>query len=155
MKGNEKMIEHLNRLLAEELTAINQYMVHAEMADNWGYTRLHKQIEDRAMAEMRHAEKIIARIIFLEGRPTVNPPLTINIGAEVPKMHQNDRMLEEGAVRGYNDSIRLAVEIGDNGSRELLEAILAEEEQHLDELEAQLDEISQMGAQLYLAAQIK
>ncbi|UFS71658.1 bacterioferritin [Geomonas sp. RF6] len=154
MKGNEKMIEHLNRLLAEELTAINQYMVHAEMAENWGYKRIHKQIEDRAMAEMRHAEKLIARIIFLEGRPTVNPPLTINIGSEVPKMHENDRLLEEGAIRGYNDSVRLAVEIGDNGTREILVAILAEEEEHIDELEAQLDEIAQMGPQNYLVAQI-
>ena len=154
MKGNEKIIEHLNLRLTEELTAINQYMVHAEMCDNWRYDRLHKQIEKRAIDEMKHAEKLIARILFLEGRPIVSNLNKIHIGGEVPKMHQNDRASEEEAIRGYNESIRLAVELGDNGSRELLEAILKEEEEHIDVIEAQLDQIKQMGVENYLVEQI-
>jgi bacterioferritin len=154
MKGNDKIIEHLNLRLAEELTAINQYMVHSEMCDNWGYDRLHQAIEKRAIDEMKHAEKLIARILFLEGRPIVSDLNKIHIGAEVPKMHENDRSAEEGAIKGYNESIRLAVEVGDNGSRELLEDILEEEEAHIDWLEAQLDQIKQMGPQNYLVEQI-
>jgi bacterioferritin len=154
MKGNEKIIEHLNTRLAEELTAINQYMVHSEMCDNWGYERLHKLIEKRAIDEMKHAEKLIARILFLDGRPTVSKLNKVHIGAEVPKMHQNDRSAEESAILGYNESIRLAVDVGDNGTRELLEAILKEEEDHIDNLEAQLDQISQMGIQNYLVEQL-
>ena len=154
MKGNDKIIEHLNQRLAEELTSINQYMVHSEMCDNWGYDRLHQAIEKRAIDEMKHAEKLIARILFLEGRPIVSDLNKIHIGAEVPKMHQNDWSAEEGAIKGYNESIRLAVEVGDNGSRELLEDILEEEEVHIDWLEAQLDQIKQMGPQNYLVEQI-
>jgi bacterioferritin len=154
MKGNEKIIEHLNLRLAEELTAINQYMVHSEMCDNWGYERLHKQIEKRAIEEMKHAEKLIARILFLDGRPIVSNLNKIHIGSEVPKMHSSDWHAEENAIKGYNESIKLAVEVGDNGSRELFEAILKEEEQHIDVLEAQLDQIKQMGEQNYLIEQI-
>lgn len=154
MKGHERIIEHLNLRLAEELTAINQYMVHAEMCDNWNYERLHKMIEKRAIDEMKHAEKLIARILFLDGRPIVSKLNSIHIGAEVPKMHENDRLAEEAAIKGYNESIRLAVELGDNGTRELLEAILKDEEAHIDLLEAQLDQIGQMGAQNYLVEQI-
>ena len=154
MKGNEQIIEHLNARLAEELTAINQYMVHSEMCDNWQYERLHKTIEKRAIDEMKHAEKLIARILFLEGRPIVSNLNKVHIGAEVPKMHDNDRQAEEAAIRGYNESIRLAVEVGDNGTRELLESILRDEEEHIDWIEAQLDQITQMGAQNYLVEQI-
>src|SRR5512144_1907662 len=154
MKGNEKVIEHLNARLTEELTAINQYMVHAEMCDNWGYERLHKMIEKRAIDEMKHAEKLIARILFLDGRPIVSNLNKIHIGAEVAKMHENDRLAEEDAIKGYNESIRLAVEVGDNGTRELLEGILKEEEDHIDELEAQLDQIKQLGIQNYLVEQL-
>jgi bacterioferritin len=154
MKGNEKIIEHLNLRLAEELTAINQYMVHSEMCDNWGYERLHKTIEKRAIDEMKHAEKLISRILFLEGRPIVSDLNKIHIGAEVPKMHENDKSAEESAIKGYNESIKLAVEVGDNGSRELLEDILEEEEAHIDWVEAQLDQIKQMGPQNYLVEQI-
>ena len=154
MKGNEKVIEHLNLRLAEELTAINQYMVHAEMCDNWGYERLHKMVEKRAIDEMKHAEKLIARILFLDGRPIVSNLNKVHIGAEVPKMHESDRGAEEDAIRGYNESIRLAVEVGDNGTRELLEAILKDEEGHIDLLEAQLDQIKQMGVQNYLVEQL-
>ena len=154
MKGNTKIIEHLNARLTEELTAINQYMVHAEMCDNWQYERLHKAIEKRAIDEMKHAEKLIARILFLEGIPIVSNLNKMHIGAVVEKMHANDREAEEGAIKGYNESIRLAVELGDNGTRELLEAILKDEEDHIDWIEAQIDQISQMGSQNYLVEQL-
>ena len=154
MKGNEKIIEHLNARLSEELTAVNQYMVHAEMCDNWGYKRLDDMIQKRAVDEMKHAEKLIARILFLEGRPIVSNLQKMHIGEEVPAMHKNDHSAEEGAIKGYNESIRLAVEVGDNGTRELLEAILKDEEDHIDKIEAQLDQIKQMGLQNYLVEQI-
>src|SRR5512138_2167707 len=154
MKGHEKIIEHLNLRLAEELTAINQYMVHAEMCDNWRYDRLHKIIEKRAIDEMKHAEKLIARILFLEGRPIVSELNKMHIGDEVPKMHANDHEAEFSAIKGYNESIRIAVELGDNGTRELLEGILKDEERHIDDIEAQLDQIKQMGVQNYLVEQL-
>ncbi len=153
MKGNERIIERLNARLADELTAINQYMVHAEMCDNWGYERLHEAIQSRAIEEMKHAEKLIARIIFLEGRPIVSNLNPIHIGAEVEAQHKNDWNAENDAIGAYNEDIRLAVELGDNGTRELLESILVEEEAHIDWIEAQLDQISQMGIQNYLAEQ--
>lgn len=154
MKGNEKLIEHLNARLAEELTAINQYMVHAELCDNWQYKRLDEVIEKRAITEMKHAEKLIARILFLEGRPIVSNLNKMQIGAEVPKMHEYDRGAEEAAIKGYNESIRLAAEVGDNGTRDLLLSILKDEEDHIDWIEAQLDQIKQMGLQNYLTEQI-
>ncbi len=154
MKGNEKIIKQLNARLAEELTAINQYMVHAEMCDNWNYKKLHDMIQKRAIDEMKHAEKLIARILFLEGRPIVSELKKMQIGAEVPKMHENDRGSEASAIKGYNESIRVAVEVGDNGTRELFESILKEEEGHIDMIEAQLDQIKQIGTQTYLVEQI-
>ena len=154
MKGNEKVLEHLNLRLAEELTVVNQYIVHSEMCANWGYERLHQMIEKRAISEMKHAEKLIARILFLDGRPIVSDLNKVHIGAEVPKMHSNDLIAEEVAIKGYNESIRLAVEVGDNGTRELLEEILKDEEDHIDEIEAQLEQIKQMGPQNYLVEQI-
>ncbi len=154
MKGNEKMIEHLNLRLAEELTAINQYMVHAELCNNWRYEKLHKEIEKRAILEMKHAEKLIARVLFLEGRPVVSNLNKMHIGDEVPKMHMNDHMLEIDALRGYNESISVAAELGDNGTREMLESILKDEEGHIDEIESHLDQIKQMGVENYLSGQI-
>ncbi|MEJ2695071.1 MAG: bacterioferritin [Candidatus Sulfobium sp.] len=154
MKGNEKLIDHLNARLAEELTAINQYMVHAEMCDNWKYKHLDEVIEKRAITEMKHAEKLIARILFLEGRPIVSNLNEMHIGSEVPKMHENDHTAEETAIKGYNESIRLAVEVGDNGTRDLLQSILKDEEDHIDWIEAQLDQIKQVGIQNYLLEQI-
>jgi bacterioferritin len=154
MKGNEKIIEKLNALLADELTAINQYMVHSEMCANWGYQRLHEAIEKRAIVEMKHAEKLIGRMIFLEGKPVVSTLNKINIGPEVEAQLKNDWAAEEGAVKAYNEGIRLAVEVGDNGTRELLESILTDEEDHIDWIEAQLDQIKQMGIQNYLVEQI-
>ena len=151
MKGNEKIIERLNALLADELTAISQYMVHSEMCANWGYERLHKAVEKRAIDEMKHAEKLIGRAIFLEGKPIVSNLNKISIGPEVEAQIKNDWAAEEGAVKAYNEGIRLAVEIGDNGTRDLLEANLVDEESHIDWIEAQLDQIKQMGIQNYLA----
>jgi bacterioferritin len=153
MQGNEKVIAQLNARLADELTAINQYMVHAEMCDNWGYERLHEAIQKRAVDEMKHAERLISRILFLEGRPVVSTLNKIVIGADVEKMHQNDRKAEETAIRDYNADIRLTVEVGDNGTRELFESILTDEEKHIDWIEAQLDQIKQMGIQNYLVEQ--
>jgi bacterioferritin len=154
MKGNPKIIERLNALLADELTATNQYIVHSEMCANWGYDKLHKLVEKRAIDEMKHAEKLIARILFLEGLPLVSNLNKIHIGAEVPAQLTNDLGAELGAVQAYNDGIRLAVETGDNGTRDLLESILTDEEDHIDWLEAQLDQIKQMGVQIYLVEQI-
>lgn len=154
MKGNERVIEQLNVRLAEELTATNQYMVHAEMCENWGYKRLYSAIRERAITEMKHAEKLIERILFLEGRPIVSRLDPIHIGGEIPKMHQFDHALEETAIKGYNESIKLAMEMGDNGTKELLESILRQEEDHIDHIEAQLDQISQMGVQNYLVDQV-
>jgi bacterioferritin len=154
MKGNDKIIERLNALLADELTAISQYIVHSEMCANWGYKHLHEAIEKRAIDEMKHAEKLIARILFLEGRPIVSSLNKMNIGAQVEEQHANDWAAEDGAVKAYNAGIRLATEIGDNGTRELLESILVDEEGHIDWIEAQLDQIKQMGIQNYLVEQI-
>jgi bacterioferritin len=154
MKGNEKIIERLNLLLADELTAINQYMVHSEMCDNWGYEELHGAIEKRAIEEMKHAERHIARLLFLEGASTVSKLNKITIGADVETQLKNDWEAERGAIQMYNDAIRLAVEVGDNGTREMLESILTEEEAHIDWVEAQLDQIKQMGIQNYLVEQV-
>ncbi len=154
MKGNEQVINQLNARLAEELTAINQYFVHAEMCENWGYKRLHDMIFKRSIQEMKHAEKLIARILFLEGVPIVSKLNKLQIGSKVPVMHTNDQAAELAAIRGYNESIRLATEAGDNGTRELLNSILKEEEEHIDLIEAQIDQIGQMGVQNYLVEQI-
>jgi bacterioferritin len=154
MKGNEKIIAKLNDLLADELTAINQYMVHAEMVEDWGYGRLHEAVEKRAITEMKHAEKLIGRILFLEGRPVVSKLNKINIGAEVPEQHKNDWHAENEAIKSYNEGIKLASELGDNGTRDLLQAILNDEEEHIDWLEAQLEQMEQLGVQNYLVEQL-
>lgn len=154
MKGNDQVLQRLNDLLAEELTAVNQYIVHSEMCANWGFEKLHQLIEKRAIEEMKHAEKLIARILFLEGTPIVSKLNKMNIGAQVDVQLENDRVAEEGAVKMYNDSVRLAADQGDNGTREMLEAILGDEERHLDWLEAQLEQIKLMGLQNYLTEQL-
>jgi len=151
MKGNEKLVKKLDELLADELTAINQYMVHSEMCDNWGYERLHKVVEKRAIDEMKHAERLIARILFLEGAPTVSKLNAVHIGQEVPKQLQSDLEAENQAVRNYNDAIHLADEVGDAATRELLESILRDEDEHTDWIEEQLDQITHMGAAMYLS----
>ena len=154
MKGKTKILDVLNLLLADELTAVNQYMVQSEMCANWGYNRLHEAAEKRAIDEMKHAEKLIGRLLFLEGRPQVGTLNKIHIGDTIDVQHKNDLDSELGAIKGYNDGIKLAVELGDNGTRELLESILKDEEDHLDWLEAQIDQITQIGLQVYLAEQL-
>jgi bacterioferritin len=153
MKGNEKIIENLNFLLEDELTAINQYIVHSEMCVNWGYERLHNTIEKRAVEEMKHAEKLIARILFLDGIPVVSSLNKVKIGAQVEAQLKNDLNAEDHTLKIYNDGIHLAIKMTDSGTRELLEGILLEEERHIDWLEAQLNQIKQMGIQNYLADQ--
>ena len=154
MKGNEKIIAKLNFLLADELTAVSQYMVQAEMCANWDYKELAEVIEKRAIEEMKHAEKHIGRILFLEGKPVVSNLNPMHIGDDVEAQHKNDWESENGAIHAYNEAIKLAVEVGDNGTREMLESILKDEEAHIDWIEAQLDQIKQMGIQNYLAEQI-
>jgi len=154
MKGNDQVIAELNTLLADELTAISQYMVHAEMCENWGYEELHEAVSKRAITEMKHAERLIGRILFLDGKPVVSNLNPMHIGADVEAQLKSDLGAELGAVKGYNAGIRLAVEAGDNGSRELFESILGDEEEHVDWLEAQLSQIEQMGMQNYLVEQL-
>jgi bacterioferritin len=132
MKGNVKILATLNMLLADELTAISQYMVHSEMCDDWGYLKLHKAVEGRAIDEMKHAEKLIGRILFLEGSPTVSKINPMRIGASVEDQLTHDHEAEAGAVKNYNDAIKEAGDLGDHGTRDLLTAILKEEEAHID-----------------------
>jgi bacterioferritin len=154
MKGNEKILATLNDLLADELTAINQYMVHSEMCDDWGYGKLHEVVEKRAIVEMKHAEKLIGRILFLEGIPVVSVLKKIHIGADVEKQFKNDCKAELDAIKAYNDAIKQASELGDNGTRDFLQSILNDEEDHLDWLETQLEQIKQIGLQNYLVEQM-
>jgi len=154
MKGNDRVLDTLNHLLADELTAISQYMVHASMCANWGYEKLHESVEKRSIDEMKHAEMLIDRIIFLEGTPIVSDLHKMMIGARVEFQLGNDREAEVGAIKSYNDGIHLAAELGDNGSRDMMETILKDEERHIDWLEAQLDQIDQVGLQNYLLEQI-
>jgi bacterioferritin len=154
MKGNVQLLKALNGLLADELGAINQYMVHAEMVENWGYMKLGKMLQARAVTEMKHAEKLIGRILFLEGTPVVSKLSDIHIGADVPKQFENDHAAEIGAVKSYNAAIKLAVEVADNATKEILDAILNDEDQHVDEIEAQQDQIKQMGLPQYLSLQV-
>ena len=153
MKGNEKLLTVLNQLLADELTAISQYMVHSEMCDNWGYDKLHKAIENQAKDEMHHAEWLIQRVIFLEGTPIVSKLNPMKIGASVLEMVTNDQEAELGAVRAYNAAIALAHEVSDQASVDLLIRILKMEEDHEDWAEIQRDQIDQMGLQNYLTNQ--
>lgn len=154
MQGEARIIDELNARLAEELTAINQYMVHAEMCEDWHYGRLAEAIKKRSIVEMKHAEKLIERILYLDGRPIVSNLNEIHIGAAVPDMHVNDLSAEVDAVKAYNESIRICVELKDEGTKELLEDILVNEEEHVDWLEAQLTQIEQVGREMYLAEQI-
>ncbi len=137
------------------LTAINQYMVHSEMCANWGYDRLHESIEKRAIDEMKHAEKLIARILFLDGKPTVSKLNAVRIGEDVPKQFEVDLAAEARAVQDYNAAIHLADQVGDAATRALLEGILQDEDAHTDWLEEQLDQIAQMGAAVYLSTQTR
>jgi bacterioferritin len=153
MKGNPKVLEQLNHALREELTAINQYFVHAEMCENWGYEKLSKYIKKQSIDEMKHAEKLMERILFLDGTPSMEP-LALKIGATVKDMVVSDLALEIGAVAMYNESIQIAVDNKDNGSRDLFVQLLKDEEEHVDWLEAQQHLIKELGYERYLSMQM-
>jgi len=153
VQGKKNVIARLNEALQEELTAINQYFVHAEMCHNWGYHRLGNYIKKQSIGEMKHAEEILERILFLEGTPTMQP-LPLTIGADVRAQLQKDLALEVKAVSMYNDSVKVARDAGDNASRELFERLLKDEEEHVDFLEAQVHLIKELGYERYLAQQM-
>jgi bacterioferritin len=154
MKGEAEVIQVLNDVLCAELTAINQYFVHAMMCDNWGLKRLAKHMREESIGEMKHAEDVIDRILYLEGVPNMQKYMRINVGQTVPEMHQFDLDLERDAVGRLNQGIERCRSMADNGSRQALEKILSDEEHHVDWLEAQLTLIQTTGLQNYLAQQI-
>ena len=153
MKGNPKVIAVLNEALKSELTAINQYIVHAEMCENWGFKKLAAITKKNSIGEMKHAEELIERILYLDGTPNMSDYFKILIGKDVPEQLANDLKLEMDAVKSYNVGITVCVDAGDNGSRDLLVTLLKDEEGHIDYLEAQLHQIKEMGLQNYLATQ--
>jgi bacterioferritin len=153
MKGSPKVIEELNKALREELTAINQYFLHAEMSENWGYDRLSEYIKKQSIGEMKHAEALMERILFLDGTPSMKP-LDLTIGKNVQEMLQSDLDLELSAVKQYNAAIQIAVDEKDNGSRDLFVALLKDEEDHVDWLEAQIHQIRELGYERYLSMQM-
>ncbi|MCX6610320.1 MAG: bacterioferritin [Acidobacteria bacterium] len=155
MQGNPKVITALNEALREELLAINQYFIHAMMCEDWGYLHLAKEIRKASIEEMRHAESLMQRILFLEGTPNLTRPMELAVGATVKAQFESDLKLELGSVESYNRFVRIAKEEGDNGSRDLFESLLKAEEAHVDYLEAQLVQIDQMGLENYLAYQLK
>ena len=154
MKGDPKLIDALNGLLADELSAINQYIVHAEMCSDWGYEKLHEHFEKRAIVEMRHAENLIERILFLGGTPVVSNLNEIHIGGEVPAQLENDRRAEMGAIAAYNDAIELAAQVKDYATRAVLQKILQDEDSHLDGIEELQDQIEQMTLPVFLSIQV-
>lgn len=155
MKGNATILEVLNDVLTAELTAINQYFVHGEMCENWGYERLQKSIRKHSIGEMKHAEELIERVLFLEGIPNVQRLGKINIAESVPEMFNVDLALELDAVKRLNEGIEVCRKAEDNNSRMLLEEILEDEEEHIDWIEAQISLVEQVGAQNYLTQQIR
>ncbi len=154
MKGDKKVIQLLNEVLKAELTAINQYFLHAEMLNNWGYKRLYAYARKESIEEMRHAESLMERILFLDGAPSMQELLPLRIGKNVKQQFENDLALELEALPRLNAAIKHATEVGDNGSRDLFEKILVDEEEHVDWLEAQLHMISEVGLDNFLATQI-
>lgn len=155
MKGDAKVLEFLQEVLTAELTAINQYFLHAEMMENWGYERLAKITKKESIEEMVHAEKLLHRLLYLDGSPNMSKLFELRIGQTVKEQFENDLALECEAVPRLNRAINAAVAAGDNGSRDLFESILKDEEHHIDYLEAQLHMIQEMGYENYLAQQIK
>jgi bacterioferritin len=155
MKGNETVIKYLQEVLTAELTAINQYFLHAEMLENWGYERLAKITKKESIEEMVHAEKLLHRMLYLDGSPNMGSLFPLRIGQNVKQQFENDLALELEALPRLNKAINAAIEAGDNGSRELFEKILLDEEHHVDYLEAQLHMIQEIGYENYLAQQIK
>jgi bacterioferritin len=154
MKGNEGVIAVLNDTLKAELTAINQYFLHAEMCENWGFMKLASYLRKESIDEMKHAEALMERILYLDGMPTMNELYPLRIGRNVKEQIQNDLALELDAIPRLNQGIALAVQVGDNGTRELLTKILTDEEHHVDYLEAQLHVIQEIGIENYLSQQI-
>jgi bacterioferritin len=154
MQGNQQIIDGLNRALTIELTAINQYFCQAKMCQNWGLQRLGRKHYEESMGEMRHAEKIIDRILFLEGTPEIARYDVIRVGTNVKEQFENDLVLEMNGVKHYNELVNLAMQLKDNGTRELVEPILTESEEHVDWLETQLGLIEQVGIQNYLQSQM-
>jgi len=154
MKGNPKVIAQLNKALQEELTAVNQYFLHAEMCDNWGYHKLSELIKKQSIGEMKHAEVLIERILFLDGSPSMTP-LELKVGGTVKGMIQSDLALEVSAVKQYNDAVAIATKEGDNGSRDMLVGLLKDEEDHVDFLEAQMHLIEELGYERYLTMQME
>ncbi|HEY4961944.1 MAG TPA: bacterioferritin [Terriglobales bacterium] len=154
MRGNEKVIEQLNVALSNEMSAVVQYMVQAEMCESWGYKRLSALTKGRAIEEMKHAERLIERVIFLDGMPNVAVPLTPKIGVNVPQQLEIDLVDETNAVQEYNDASKICREAGDAGSKDLFESLLHDEERHADFLEAQLHAIKELGLGTYLSQQL-
>lgn len=154
MKGDDEIIELLNDVLTGELTAINQYFLHAKICDNWGYKRLAHVIRDESIDEMKHAETLVERVLYLEGIPNLQRLSALHVGETVPEQFTNDLALEREALRRLNDGIALCVAKGDNGTRELLADILTDEEGHVDWLETQLDAIGKIGLENYLSQQL-
>ncbi len=152
MKGNAKVLDQLNHALRDELTAINQYFLHAEMAENWGYKKYSQYIKKQSIDEMRHAETLMERILFLDGTPSMEP-MSLSIGRSVKEMIEADLALEVEAVATYNEAIRICVENKDNGSRDLFVRLLKDEEGHVDWLEAQVHQIKEIGYERYLITQ--
>jgi bacterioferritin len=155
MQGNAEVIKYLQEVLCGELTAINQYFLHAEMLENWGYKGLSNYTKKESIGEMKHAEACIERILFLDGLPNLQDLFRLRIGQNVKEIHENDLQLEYDAVARLNKAIAASVAAGDNGSRELFERILTDEEEHIDFLEAQLTMIEQMGLPNYLVTQVE
>jgi len=154
MKGNDTVLEYLQEVLKAELTAINQYFLHAEMLSNWGYKRLYGYVRTESIDEMKHAEALLERMLFLEGNPNMSELFPLRIGHSVKAQFENDLALELEALPRLNTAVKVATEVGDNGSRELFEKILVDEEHHVDWLEAQLHMIREVGIENYLASQI-
>ena len=155
MKGNTKLLEVLNSLLADELAAINQYIVHAEMCADWGYEKLHEHFEKRSKDEMRHAEKLIERLLFLEGIPIVSKLSNIHIGSDVPKQLDYDRVAEMAAIKAYNDAIALAGEVRDFATREILDKILQDEDRHMDGIEELQGQLEHMTLPIFLTTKVE
>jgi len=155
VKGDPAIIDLLNQVLTNELTAVNQYFLHARICENWGYERLYEKFRHESIDEMKDADELISRILYLDGLPNVQRYNKVNVGESVPEMFQLDLQLEKDAIAALNAGIALSREKGDNGSAELLEEILEGEEEHADWLETQLTAIDQVGAQNYLAEQLK
>jgi len=155
MRGHDQVLTLLNEILTAELTAINQYFIHARMCENWGYERLWKKIREESLGEMRHADRIIARILYLEGVPNLQRLGKVNVGQTVPEQLRLDLEVEKAAITALNAGIEQCRALGDGGSREMLESILKAEEDHANWIEAQLSLIQQAGEGNYLAQQIK